>query len=62
MEISVKGKLLKMCSTLEVKILKEFYIVRGLRRVINSTEEFSRRVTVRYDPDGRKFRRFRNRE
>ena len=31
---------------------------RGVRRVINSTEEFSGRTTVKSNPDGRKFRRF----
>ena len=41
----------------ESQILKEFYIDRGVRRVINSTEEFSGTVTVKSKPDGRKFRR-----
>ena len=40
------------------QILKEFCIVRGVRRAINSAEVFSGRVTVKSKPDGRKFRRF----
>ena len=39
------------------QILKEFNIVRGIRRAISSTEEFSR-VTVKSKSEGRKFRRF----
>ena len=34
----------------------EFHIVEGVRRAINSTEEFSGRVAVKSKPD-RKFRK-----
>ena len=34
------------------------YIVRRVRRAINSTEEFSGIMTVKSKPDSKKFRRF----
>ena len=39
-------------------MLKTFYIIRGVRRTISSTEKFSGRVTVKSKPDGITFRRF----
>ena len=55
-EISAKGKLVKMYSTMETKYSKNFR-VRGVRIAINSTEEFCGRVAVNYKRNGRTFRR-----
>ena len=46
------------CAPLRNQILKEVYIVRKIKRAINSTYEFSGRVTVKSKLDGTKFRRF----
>ena len=59
MEISEKGKRVRMCSTLEVTLSKNF-LVRGVRREIYSTEKFTKRVTLKLKPDGGNLRRFKS--
>ena len=42
------------------QILKEFYIVRGVRRAINNTEKFNGKVTVKSKTVSKKFKRLKS--